>query len=159
MPKEAKFHLTKEGLIKIEKEYKKVKKLRRLKLEKEAPLVLHSEELSTESLCWREDMGILDSRIAELEYILKNFQLIKTPPKKERGKINLGAQVALEVDGQKDQFIIVGTLEANPSLGKISNESPVGKALMGHKAGDEIIISSPIKTLYKIKRVNYSKDS
>jgi len=155
MAKENKFYLTKDGLVKIEKEYKKLKELRRLKLEKEAPLVLHSEELSTESLVWREDMGILDSRIAELEYTLKNFQLIKTPPEKERDKINLGTHVELEVDGQKDEFIIVGTLEANPSLGKISNESPVGKALMNHKVGDEIVISSPIKTLYKIKKIKY----
>jgi len=46
-------------------------------------------------------------------------------------------------------------LEANPSLGKISNESPVGKTLFGHRVGDEILISSPIKTIYKIKKIKY----
>ena len=49
----------------------------------------------------------------------------------------------------------MGTLEANPELGKISNESPVGKALLGHKAGDEIVINSPQKISYKIKNVRY----
>ena len=47
------------------------------------------------------------------------------------------------------------TMCANPSLGKISNESPVGKALMGHKVGEEVVISSPIKTVYKIKKIRY----
>jgi transcription elongation factor GreA len=49
----------------------------------------------------------------------------------------------------------VGTLEANPALGKISNESPVGKALLGHKIGDEVLVSSPAKIAYKIKGIKY----
>jgi transcription elongation factor GreA len=61
----------------------------------------------------------------------------------------------VEVDGQIDEFTILGTLEANPSIGKISNESPVGRALLSHKAGEEIIISSNIKTIYKIKEIRY----
>ena len=59
------------------------------------------------------------------------------------------------MDGQKDEFVIVGTLEANPALGKISNESPVGKALLGHKIGDEVVVSSPMKTTYKIRNIKY----
>jgi transcription elongation factor GreA len=51
--------------------------------------------------------------------------------------------------------MIVGTLEANPSEGKISNESPVGKALLGKKVGDEIVITSPINVKYKIKKIRY----
>ena len=71
--------------------------------------------------------------------------------------IGLGAKVIVEIDHEaKDEFTIVGTLEANPALGNISNESPVGKALLGHKVGEEIIISSPIKTFYKIKKIKYS---
>jgi transcription elongation factor GreA len=66
--------------------------------------------------------------------------------------------VVVEVNGEEDEFQIVGTLEANPLLGKISNESPVGSALMGKKVGDEIIISSPVKTVYKIKKIKYQKE-
>ncbi len=69
--------------------------------------------------------------------------------------VNLGAKVKIEVTGKNDEFMIVGTLEANPNLGMISNECPVGKALLGHKVGDEITISSPIKTTYKIKGIKY----
>ena len=95
------------------------------------------------------------SRIDELRNILEHHELIKNPAKDKQGIIGLGSKVNVIVDGQKDEFIILGTLEANPALGKISNESPVGKALLGHKIGDEVMISSPIKTIYKIKSIKY----
>ena len=150
-----KYYLTKEGLKKIEKEYKKLLKLKKQKSRGGAPSVLHSDELSAEFISYREDLDFLDSKIEELQHILKNYELIKPPPKKEKNKVHLGAQVKVEVDGQIDEFIIVGTLEANPTLGKISNESPVGKALLGHKVGDEIVLSSPVKVVYKIKSIKY----
>ncbi|MCD6500590.1 GreA/GreB family elongation factor [bacterium] len=150
-----KYYLTKEGLKKIKREYKKLLKLRQLKSKREVPPVLHSEELNTEFISYRDDLDFLDSRIAELENILKNYEFIKPPPRKERDKIHLGAQVQVEVDGQIDEFTIVGTLEANPSLGKISNESPVGKALMNRKVGEEVVISSPVRVIYKIKKIMY----
>ena len=155
MPDSKKYYLTKEGLEKVKREFKKLSKLRSLKSKEDVPSVLHSEELNAEFVAFREDFDLLESRIGELEYILKNFGLIKPPPRKERNKIHLGAQVKVEVDGQVDDFLIVGTLEANPSLGKISNESPVGKALLGHKVGEEAVISSPIKVIYKIKNIKY----
>jgi transcription elongation factor GreA len=65
--------------------------------------------------------------------------------------------VFLDIDGETDEFRIVGSVEANPSLGLISNESPVGKALLGRRVGEEVIISSPIKTRYKIKKIRYSE--
>ena len=69
--------------------------------------------------------------------------------------VNLGATVLVEVDGQNDEFMIVGSLEANPAIGKISNESPVGRMLLGHRVGDEVVVSSPIQTVYKIKKIKY----
>ena len=51
--------------------------------------------------------------------------------------------------------MVVGTLEANPEQGKISSESPVGKALLGRKIGEKVMISSPVKTIYKIKKIKY----
>ena len=155
MAKERKFYLTKKGLKNIEKEYKILKKLRIAKTKGEAPKVLESEDLNPEFLSFQEDLSFLEVRIAELENVLKNAELIKSPSKKEQSRTAVGARVVVEVDGDKDEFVIVGTLEANPSLGKISNESPVGKALLGHKVGDEVIVSSPIKTTYKVKKIKY----
>lgn len=69
--------------------------------------------------------------------------------------MGIGAKVKIDVNGQKDEFEILGTLEANPALGKISNESPVGRALLGKKIGEEVTISSPAKATYKIKGIKY----
>ncbi len=150
-----KYYLTKEGLKKIKKEYENLLKLKKSNLRQEAPPFLHSEELNAEFVSFKEDFEYLETRIEELEHILKNFELIKKPSKKERNKVHLGAQVEVEVNGQKEKFILVGTMEANPTAGKISNESPVGKALVGHKAGEVISISSPSKINYKIKKIKY----
>lgn len=156
MTKQKKFYLTKEGLEKIKKEYEDLRNLKFLKTKGEMPKIWHSEDLNPEYLSFQEDLSFLETRIAELEYILKNAELIKAPSKEKQNIINLGAQVIVGVDDQTDEFEIVGTLEANPAIGKISNESPVGKILLGHKVGDEVIVSSPIMTTYKIKKIKYN---
>lgn len=154
MPK--KFYLTKEKLEKLEKEYQTLKKLKLSKTKGESPKIVHSEDLNPEYLAFREDLSFLETRIADLEYILKNVELIKAPPKEKQNIVNLGAIVTLEeADGQVNEFMIVGTLEANPSEGKISSESPVGKAILGKKIGEEVVITSPIKVIYKIKKIKY----
>ena len=100
-------------------------------------------------------MSFLETRISELKNILENTELIKAPPKEKQDVIWLGAAIEVEVGGQADELEIVGTLEANPSLGKISNESPVGRVLLGHRIGDEVVVSSPVKTIYRIKKIKY----
>lgn len=155
MAQEKKFYLTKKGLEKFKKEFQGLKNLKLSKTKEEIPKIWHSEDLNPEYLSFQEDLSFLESRIVELEYILKNTQLIKPPSKEKQNIIQLGAKVLVEVDGQKDELEIVGTLEANPAVGKISNESPVGRILLGHKVGDAILVSSPIKTIYKIKKIKY----
>jgi len=152
---EKKFYLTAEGLEKIKKEHQDLKNLKLVKTRGEIPKIWYSEDINPEYLSFREDLSFLETRIAELENIFKNVEIIKSPPKEKRGIVNLGAKVLVNVDGQTDEFTLVGSLEANPSLGKISNESPVGRALLGHRVGDEVIISSPIQTVYKIKKIKY----
>jgi len=155
MVEEKKFHLTKEGLERIKKEYRTLKELKLAKTRGESPKILHSEDLNPEYLAFQEDITFLESRIIELENIIKNAELIKPPKKEKQNIIDLGATVLVEVDGQTDEFTILGSLEANPSLGKISNESPVGHALLGGKVGDEVFISSPVKIIYKILKIKY----
>ena len=116
---------------------------------------MESEDLNPEFVSFQEDIGFLRSRIDELKNIIDHHELIKSPAKDRQGVVGLGAKVKVSVDDQKDEFVIVGTLEANPALGKISNESPVGKALLGHKIGDEVVVSSPVKITYKIKNIKY----
>ena len=152
---EKKFYLTKEGLEKIKKEYQGLKNLKLSKTKGEIPKIWHSEDLNPEYLSFQEDLSFLETRLIELENILKNTELIQLPSKEKQDTINLGATVLVEVDGQKDEFTIVGSLEANPSLGRISSESPVGQALLGHRIGDAVMVSSPIQTVYKIKKIKY----
>ncbi len=154
---EKKYYLTKEKLKELKDEHENLVYLERLKTKNEAPKFLESEEVSSEFLTYQEDIGFIRARINELENIFKNYEIITSPPKNKKDRVNLGAKVKVKVDGEKDEFTIVGTIEANPSLGKISNESPVGKALMGHKKGDEVIISSPVKVTYKILKVKYPR--
>ena len=140
MPKEKRIYLTENGLEKVKKEYTDLKKHKLSQVNKEF---------------FPEDLDFLNVRINELENILRNFKLIKIPSRERQNIINLGARVTVEVDSQVDEFEIVGSLEANPSLGKISNDSPVGRALLGHQIGEDIVISSPIKTIYRIKKIKY----
>jgi transcription elongation factor GreA len=150
------FYITKAKLEELKKEHEELLDFERRKaLGEEAPKILESEDLNPEFVSFQEDVGFLRSRIDELKNILEHHELIKNPPKEKQNVVGLGAKVKIDIDGQKDEFIIVGTLEANPALGKISNESPVGKALLGHKIGDEVVVSSPIKTTYKIKNIKY----
>jgi len=155
---EKKFYLTKNGFGKLKKEYQQLKELRVAKIKgKEIPKILHSEDVNPEYLVFQEDLNFLEARIADLEQVFKNVILIRPPPKEKRSIVNLGATVTLEErDGQINEFTIVGTLEANPGEGKISSESPVGKALLGKKIGDEILITSPIRVAYKIKKIKYN---
>jgi len=150
------FHITKEKIQELKKEYESLVLIEHNKtLGEQAPKIFESEDLNPEFISFQEDMSFLRSRISELKNILEHHELIKSPPKEKRKIIWLGAKVKVDIDGEKDEFTIVGTLEANPALGKISNESPVGMALLGHKVGDEVVISSPIKTTYKIKSIKY----
>jgi len=150
------FYITKAKLQEIKKEHAELLDFERNKAGvEEAPKILESEDINPEFISFQEDIGFLRSKIDELKNILDHHELIKKPPKNNQSVVGLGAKVKIDVNGGKDEFIIVGTLEANPALGRISNESPVGKALLGHKVGDEIVISSPTKTTYKIKGIKY----
>ena len=150
------FYVTKAKLRELKKEYEELTDIERKKsLNEPVPKIFESEDLNPEFVSFQEDIGILRSRIDELKNIMDSHEIIKKPSKEKQGIIDIGARVAIDVNGQKDEFTIVGTLEANPAAEKISNESPVGKALLGHKAGDEITISAPSKTVYKIKNIKY----
>ena len=150
------FYVTKEKLQELKKEHEELVVFERNKtIGVEAPKIFESEDMNPEFISYHEDMDSLRFRIEELKNIIENHQLIKNPPKEKQKLVDIGATVKIDISGKSDEFTLVGTLEANPNLGKISNESPVGRALLGHKVGDEVIISSPLKKVYKIKDIKY----
>lgn len=148
-----KYNLTEEGLKKVKKELKQLTETRKKKTKGGVPEVLHSEDLNPEYLDFREKMHFLEKKISKLEEVVKHAEII-TPPK-NKDKVDLGAKVLIEADGQEDHFVIVGSIEADPAKGKISDQSLVGKSLIGKKVGDKVEISSKVKTVYKIKDIQY----
>lgn len=147
-------YLTREGLKKLEKEINLLKKNRERK-KKEGTSATLSQTGDSEFVNFQQDLQLLEARIGEIENVLKNHVLIKKLGKDKAGEVSIGATVVVEVDKQEDEFTIVGSIEANPVLGKISNESPAGKALLGKKVGQEAIVQSAVVTTYKIKKIIY----
>lgn len=87
----------------------------------------------------REEQGLVESRIAEIEDILLNAELIKSGNK---SKVSLGSKVELKTSDKTVSYYVVGPVEADPLEGKISNESPIGAALMNKKVGDTAVITT-----------------
>lgn len=88
----------------------------------------------------REEQALVESRVTEIEEILLNADIIKVG--KSTGVIRVGSTVDLH-NGKKVTYTIVGPVEADPLEGKISNESPIGSALLGKKVGDKVTIDTP----------------
>ncbi len=148
-----KYHLTEQGLTRLKDELDKLIEKRKEKTKGEVPGVLHSEDLNPEYLDFREKIHFLERRIVKLKEVIKNAEIIEPPEDKK--EIRLGAKILVEADGQEDEFILVGSLEADPAEGKISDESLVGKKLLGKKTGEEVKVSCKVETVYKIKKVEY----
>jgi transcription elongation factor GreA len=96
-----------------------------------------------------------ETRTSEIENILQNAEIIKKP--RGAAKVQLGSVVKLkgQPGGQAKEFQVVGTVEADPLSGKISDESPIGQALIGQKVGETVEISTPTDTsTYKIVSIS-----
>jgi transcription elongation factor GreA len=101
----------------------------------------------------RADQERNDNRISEIENILQSVEIIQKP--KGAAKVQLGSTVKLKGDGKTKEFQVVGTVEADPLNGKISDESPIGQALLGKKVGDNVEIKTPAETAtYKVVEIS-----
>ncbi len=89
----------------------------------------------------KNEQGMTEARIAEINRILSEAQVVTTP--KRSTKVNIGSTVTIEMNGSERVYTIVGAAESDVANGKISNESPVGAALLGHKKGDYVETSGP----------------
>jgi transcription elongation factor GreA len=145
------FHLTQAGVDELKKELASLIALRadiadRIKTAREFGDLSENMEYSAA----RQDQERNENRISEIEYILANVQIITKP--KGDSKVVLGSHVVLKGEnGKTKEFQVVGTVEADPLNGKISDESPIGQALLGKKEGDEIELKTPGDvTVYQI---------
>jgi transcription elongation factor GreA len=144
------FHLTKEGVAELKAELSELLELRapiaeRIKTAREFGDLSENAEYSSA----RQEQERVEGRIAEIEHILQNVDIIAKP--KDDKKVRLGSKVKLKNNGTTKEFQVVGTVEADPLNGKISDESPIGQALMGKQEGGEVEIkTSSETTLFKI---------
>ncbi|MBQ8156510.1 transcription elongation factor GreA [Candidatus Saccharibacteria bacterium] len=141
--------LTAEGKKELEKELDELIKSRPTIAERIATArafgdLSENEEYSSA----RNEQKLAESRILEIQDILKNAKIIRGGKK---DKVVLGATVVLNMSGRKVEYTLVGPTEANPLEGKISNESPIGKVIFGHKAGETVEFNGKKVKINEIK--------
>lgn len=147
------YHLTKVGKADLEKELKELIDSRSA-IAGEIATARENGDLSenSEYTAAREKQGRTENRIAEIQEILDGAQIIESD---DDGKVSLGDTVTVEVGGKEKTYTVVGAIEADPMANRISNESPLGVALLGAKAGDTVKAQTPKgEKEYKVVKVN-----
>lgn len=154
---EKKYFVTEEGLEAFEKELEYLKTVRRKEVAEKIKLALSFGDLSENSEYdeAKNDQAIMEARIADVEVMLKNAVVIDESELTNE-TVHIGSKIEVEVvmasgKSLKRDFKIVGSNEADPRNGKISDESVVGKALIGHKPGQVVQVETPAgMSSYKI---------
>lgn len=148
------YHLTKEGADELRKELdllisQRKEVAERIKTAREFGDLSENAEYSAA----RQEQEKAENRISEIEHILQNLEIIKNSGGEKT--VRLGCKVTLTSGSKTKELQVVGTVEADPLEGKISDESPVGKALLKKKVGDEVEMKSGGDTVtYKLKSIS-----
>ncbi|MDD3678719.1 MAG: transcription elongation factor GreA [Patescibacteria group bacterium] len=151
-----KTYLTKEGYENLKSELERLLTKERKAISERIKIAKEHGDLSenSEYSDAKEQQSFVEGRIIELEHIIKSAEIIEDSHNGCEA-VNLGCTVHLSTSATDLKYKIVGSVEANPEKGLISNESPIGKALLGKKEGDEVEVSVPAGvTKYKIKKIN-----
>ena len=146
--------LTQEGLEKLKKELEVfINQKRKEVIERIQEAVAHGDLSENADYAQaKEEQAFIEGRIQELEETIKNAEIIKTTGSKNL--VSVGSTVKVMVDGKERKYTIVGSNEANPAQGRISNESLVGQKLLGAKPGDKLNVDTPAgKAAYEILEI------
>lgn len=160
MAEEKKNLLTRAGLNKLENELHNLKVNKRQEIAEKIKEAREQGDLSenAEYDAAKDEQREIEERIVAIEFLLKNAEVVDDA---EEGTINIGCKVKLfdkELD-EEVEYMIVGSTEANSMQGKISNESPVGMALLNHRVGDEVTVETQAGILeYKVLSVEKAND-
>ncbi|MDP3995198.1 MAG: transcription elongation factor GreA, partial [bacterium] len=129
---------------KLKEELEHLKKVRRPEISERIKQAKDYGDLSenAEYADAREEQSFVEGRILELEAALKNATVVNGHDS-DPDIVNIGDKVTVSRNGDTGTYTIVGSKEADPSSGKISNESPIGRALLGHRKGDEVEVKTP----------------
>ena len=157
MSKEKEVVLTVDGLTKLEKELEYLKTVRRREVAERIKQAIEFGDITDNSEYEdaKNEQGFIEGRILTIEKMLRNARVLNESDV-QTDQVGLGSQVVLKdlESGEKAQYTIVGSAEADPAAYKISNESPVGQALIGKKAGEEVEINVPAGIMrYRIEKI------
>ena len=149
-------YLTREGLKKLEEELDFLRTTRRAEVAERLHQAMEDGELieNAEYEAAKNEQAFVEGRVLTIETILSEAVLIEDE-ERSTGIVNVGSKVRVQEDGAKpEEYTIVGAAEANPAKGLISNESPLGRALLGRKTGDEVKVNAPAGVLsFRIVRI------
>jgi transcription elongation factor GreA len=138
--------LTREGLKKLEDELDTLKSTKRREVAERIKIAVSYGDLSenAEYDAAKDEQAFVESRIVQLEKMMRNVRIIE-PGSEDKSKVAIGSTVKIKEipDGDIEIYSIVGTQESDPSEGKISNESPLGSAMIGRSVGETVTINSP----------------
>lgn len=141
--KDNKFIMTAEGYLEAETELNELKNVRRIEIIEAIKEARAQGDLSENADydAARNEQAIVEAKIQELEYRLEHAEIIDNT---DKNTVNLGSTVTISYDdGETEEYKLVGSMEADPFENKISNESPLGIALLKHKIGDIVEVASP----------------
>jgi transcription elongation factor GreA len=141
-------YVTKKGLKKLEDELSHLVSVKRQEVANRLHEAIEDGELieNAEYEAAKNEQAFIEGRILELEHILSHAKVIK--PKRTKDVVQVGSTVVVQQDGgPKETYTIVGAAEANPKEGLISNESPLGQALLDRKVKDQVEIEAPAGSL------------
>lgn len=149
------YYLTAERLEELKKELEALKTDARIEVAKRLKRAKELGDLSenSEYIEAREEQSQVERRIFDFEQMVKNAVIIKKP-EGVKETVEIGSTIEVEKDGKNRKFTIVGSNEARPEAGLISNESPLGKSFLGKRAGDVVKVKVPIgEVTYKIVKI------
>lgn len=137
-------YLTRQGYEKLQKELDELRTVKRQEVANRLYEAMEGGELieDAEYEAAKNEQAFVEGRIQELEILLANARVVEETGQRE--VVQIAAKVTIQEDGNEPElYTIVGPAEANPRLGRISNESPLGRALMDHRAGDSVHVDAP----------------
>jgi transcription elongation factor GreA len=149
--------VTREGLERLKDELRELKEVRRPQIVAAIAEARSHGDLRENAGydAAKHDQAMVEKKIADIESLIRNAAIIDDQPQSgPPTAVRLGSTVVVEIDGDEERYTIVGAIEAKPAAGLISNESPVGRALLGKEPGANAVVQTPRgQSVYRIVRI------
>ncbi|MDP9357330.1 MAG: transcription elongation factor GreA [Chloroflexota bacterium] len=148
--------VTRDGLERLKAELEELKEVRRPQIVAEVAEARSHGDLRENAAydAARHDQAMNEKRIGELEALLRSAVIMDEDEVRDRDSVGIGSTVVVDFEGDEERYTIVGAIEAKPAAGLISNESPIGKALLGKRPGQDAFVMTPGgQTKLTVKRI------